>query len=219
MYPRLSLICPGRAAAQRHDPNRGDSPNPALARKVAEGPLVLHNAPAITLASNSAPPLMRLKMPSPVSRNDAGTVSAARRDNLESYWKSLFGWRHAVCLVQGFYEKVARHDFEKRELRPGEKPENLLLHFNPQPASTVFVACLWIVGRSRENRISIPSSRLPTTRRPKWPPLVTTVASSRSGPGTSVPGLSPALTPRPATCCSMTGSGLTTPRPRTRGVR
>jgi putative SOS response-associated peptidase YedK len=67
----------------------------------------------------------------------------ARRDNLEGYWKSLFGRRHAVCLVLSFYENVARHDFEKRELRFGEKPENLVLHFNPQPATTMFVACLW----------------------------------------------------------------------------
>ena len=67
----------------------------------------------------------------------------ARRDNLEGYWKALFGRRHAVCLVESFYENVARHEFEKRELRPGEKPQNLVLHFNPRPASPMFVACLW----------------------------------------------------------------------------
>jgi len=67
----------------------------------------------------------------------------ARRDNLEGYWKGLFGQHHAVCLVQSFYENVALHDFEKRELRPNEKPQNLVLHFNPQPPSPMFVACLW----------------------------------------------------------------------------
>jgi putative SOS response-associated peptidase YedK len=84
----------------------------------------------------------------------------ARRDNLEGYWKHLFGQHHAVCVVQSFYENVARHDFEKRELRKGEKPQNLVLHFNPtardggsaanagaslrpQPASNMLVACLW----------------------------------------------------------------------------
>ena len=67
----------------------------------------------------------------------------ARRDNLEGYWKSLFGRQHAVCLLHSFYENVALHDFEKRALRSGEKPQNLVLHFNPQPASDMFVACLW----------------------------------------------------------------------------
>ena len=84
----------------------------------------------------------------------------ARRDNLEGYWKNLFGRQHAVCLVRSFYENVALHDFENRELKPGEKPRNLVLHFNPQPApakdggsagntgaafrpSDMFVACLW----------------------------------------------------------------------------
>jgi putative SOS response-associated peptidase YedK len=67
----------------------------------------------------------------------------ARRDNLEGYWKALFGRQHAVCLVESFYENVARHDFENRELRPGEKAQNLVLHFNPQPPNPMFVACLW----------------------------------------------------------------------------
>jgi putative SOS response-associated peptidase YedK len=67
----------------------------------------------------------------------------ARRDNLEGYWKALFGQHHAVCVVQSFYENVALHDFEKRELRQDEKPQNLVLHFNPQPASNMLVACLW----------------------------------------------------------------------------
>lgn len=67
----------------------------------------------------------------------------ARRDNLEGYWKPLFGQRHAVCVIQSFYENVALNDFEKRALRRGEKPQNRVLHFNPQPASVMFVACLW----------------------------------------------------------------------------
>ena len=67
----------------------------------------------------------------------------ARRDNLEGYWKNLFGRHHAVCVVQSFYENVARHDFEKRALYPGEKPQNLVLHFNPLPSADMLVACLW----------------------------------------------------------------------------
>jgi len=84
----------------------------------------------------------------------------ARRDNLEGFWKSQFGRHHAYCVVQSFYENVALHDFEKRELRAGEKAQKRALHFNPQPAtamdggsagnagevfrpSDMLVACLW----------------------------------------------------------------------------
>lgn len=67
----------------------------------------------------------------------------ARRDNLEGFWKNQFSQHHAYCVVQSFYENVALHDFEKRALRPGEKPQNLVLHFNPQPASDMLVALLW----------------------------------------------------------------------------
>jgi putative SOS response-associated peptidase YedK len=67
----------------------------------------------------------------------------ARRDNLERFWKNLYGEHHAVVVMTGFYENVARHDFERRELQPGEKEENLVLHFNPQPEQEMYVACLW----------------------------------------------------------------------------
>jgi putative SOS response-associated peptidase YedK len=67
----------------------------------------------------------------------------ARRDNLEGFWKNQFGKQHAYCVVQSFYENVALHDFEKRALQPGEKAQNRILHFNPQPASDMLVACLW----------------------------------------------------------------------------
>lgn len=67
----------------------------------------------------------------------------ARRDSLEKFWKNIFGRRHAVMLVSSFFENVALHDFQKRELRFGEKQKNLVLHFNPNPATTMIVACLW----------------------------------------------------------------------------
>jgi putative SOS response-associated peptidase YedK len=67
----------------------------------------------------------------------------ARRDSLEKFWKNLFGRRHGVMLVSSFFENVALHDFEQRELRPGEKEKNLVLHFDPRPATTMAVACLW----------------------------------------------------------------------------
>lgn len=42
-----------------------------------------------------------------------------------------------------FFENVARHDFERRELKADEKPENLVLHFNPQPPTQMLIACVW----------------------------------------------------------------------------
>jgi putative SOS response-associated peptidase YedK len=70
-------------------------------------------------------------------------LHSAQRDNLDGFWKNQFGHHHAYCVVQSFYEIVTLHDFEKRALRPGEKAQNLVLHFNPQPASDMLVACLW----------------------------------------------------------------------------
>jgi putative SOS response-associated peptidase YedK len=67
----------------------------------------------------------------------------ARRDNLEGFWKALFGVRHGVLVATSFFENVSRHAFEKRELAPGEKPENLVLHFNPQTGQDMLLACLW----------------------------------------------------------------------------
>jgi putative SOS response-associated peptidase YedK len=67
----------------------------------------------------------------------------ARRDNLEGFWKSLFGARHGVLVVSSFFENVSRHSFEKRALEPGEKPQNAVLHFNPQTGQDMLLACLW----------------------------------------------------------------------------
>lgn len=66
-----------------------------------------------------------------------------RRDNLERYWKALFGQQHAIVLITSFYENVARHDYEKRALRKGEKEENVILHFNPNNGGMMMLACLW----------------------------------------------------------------------------
>ncbi len=81
-------------------------------------------------------------LPESVDRRYPGLYNA-RRDNLEGYWKTLFGHRHAVMLVSSFFENVALHDYEKRALREGEKEQNIILHFNPRPASVMLVACLW----------------------------------------------------------------------------
>lgn len=71
-----------------------------------------------------------------------GTYNA-RRDNLEGFWKSLFGHSHGIVVVNAFYENVNRHRAEGRELGPTEKPENIVLEFRPRPTQDMLVACLW----------------------------------------------------------------------------
>jgi putative SOS response-associated peptidase YedK len=67
----------------------------------------------------------------------------ARRDNLEGFWRALFGRQHGVLVASSFYENVPRHRFEHRELRPGEAESNIVLHFNPQAGKPMLLACLW----------------------------------------------------------------------------
>lgn len=67
----------------------------------------------------------------------------ARRDNLTRFWRNQFGHKHGFIISTSFYENVARHTFEHRALRPGERESSVQLHFNPQPGSDMFVACLW----------------------------------------------------------------------------
>jgi putative SOS response-associated peptidase YedK len=55
----------------------------------------------------------------------------ARRDSLGKYWKELFGAKHAVMLVESFFENVAREG------------KNQVLHFIPRPAETMIIACLY----------------------------------------------------------------------------
>jgi putative SOS response-associated peptidase YedK len=71
-----------------------------------------------------------------------GTYNA-RRDNLEGFWKGQFGISHGVMLANAFYENVARHRAEGRELQAGEAPENLILKFEPRGGGEMLVACLW----------------------------------------------------------------------------
>ncbi|HEX5488811.1 MAG TPA: SOS response-associated peptidase family protein [Rhodanobacteraceae bacterium] len=75
-------------------------------------------------------------------RKYPGTYNA-RRDSLEKTWARLFGHRHGIMIVTAFYENVARHKVEHRELAPGEKGENVVLEFRPQPPHDMLVACLW----------------------------------------------------------------------------
>lgn len=67
----------------------------------------------------------------------------ARRDNLTGFWSGQFAKSHAAIEMTGFYENVSRHRFERRELRDGEKEENVVLRFTPTPPAPMIVACLW----------------------------------------------------------------------------
>ncbi|MEN6538908.1 MAG: SOS response-associated peptidase family protein [Mizugakiibacter sp.] len=71
-----------------------------------------------------------------------GTYNA-RSDNLEGFWEGLFGHSHGVMVIEGFYENVSRHRIEGRDLAPGEKEENVVLEFLPEPRQDMLVACLW----------------------------------------------------------------------------
>lgn len=71
-----------------------------------------------------------------------GTYNS-RMDNLEGFWKPLFGHTHGILLADRFYENVKRHHLEHRDLAAGEQEENVVLEFEPNPRHTMFVACLW----------------------------------------------------------------------------
>ena len=71
-----------------------------------------------------------------------GTYNA-RRDNLEGFWKDLFGYTHGIAVVNAFYENVNRHRVEGRALGADEVVENVVLEFKPGPTQDMLVACLW----------------------------------------------------------------------------
>ncbi|PMS38106.1 putative SOS response-associated peptidase YedK [Trinickia symbiotica] len=67
----------------------------------------------------------------------------ARRDNLEGFWKTLFGYSHGLLVATAFYEHVSKARLERRELKPGERDENVILEFKPSSAQDMLLACLW----------------------------------------------------------------------------
>jgi putative SOS response-associated peptidase YedK len=67
----------------------------------------------------------------------------ARRDNLEKFWGEQFGSHHAIMVVESFYENVKLHAMQHRELKAGEREQNVVLQFKPEPAQTMYIACLW----------------------------------------------------------------------------
>ena len=68
--------------------------------------------------------------PAAIDRQFPGLYNA-RRDNLEKFWGEHFGRHHAILLVESFYENVQRDG------------ANVVLHFQPRPVATMFIACLY----------------------------------------------------------------------------
>lgn len=67
----------------------------------------------------------------------------ARRDNLRGFWRGQFGNTHGLMIATAFFENVALHAAEHRELEPGEEPENVVLRFEPRPPQDMYIACLF----------------------------------------------------------------------------
>jgi len=80
--------------------------------------------------------------PADVEKRFPGIYNA-RRDSLDDYWRAVYGRSHAVMVISGFYENVAEHLYQHRELAPDEKEKNLVLEFDPKPTRDMLVACLW----------------------------------------------------------------------------
>ena len=80
--------------------------------------------------------------PADVEKRFPGIYNA-RRDSLDDYWRAVYGRKHAVIVISGFYENVPEHLYQHRELAPDEKEKNLVLEFDPKPACDMLVACLW----------------------------------------------------------------------------
>ena len=72
------------------------------------------------------------------------TIAVSRRqfDVADSAHKAEKSAAQCRGVMTGF-ENVSCHAFEKRELAPGEKPENIVLHFNPQTGQDMLLVCLW----------------------------------------------------------------------------
>lgn len=80
--------------------------------------------------------------PASIDRQFPGLYNA-RRDNLQKFWAGQFGCHHAIMVVESFYENVKLHTMENRALRAGESERNVILQFKPEPAQTLYIACLW----------------------------------------------------------------------------
>jgi putative SOS response-associated peptidase YedK len=89
-----------------------------------------------------------------MEKRKPGTYNA-RRDSLDGAWRQLFGYRHGILVINAFFENVARHRVEHRELRPGEQAENVVLEFRPRPPRDMLVACLWSFSKGKDGEADL----------------------------------------------------------------
>lgn len=68
--------------------------------------------------------------PASIDRESPGLYNA-RRDNLEKFWRREFGRTQALMLVTSFFENV------------DQEGKNAVLHFMPNPAQLMWIACLY----------------------------------------------------------------------------
>lgn len=54
----------------------------------------------------------------------------------------MYGKNHAITVIDSFYGNIPGHLYEKRELAPGERESNMVLHFNPNSGELMTKACL-----------------------------------------------------------------------------
>ena len=80
--------------------------------------------------------------PAAYDRKYPGTYNA-RRDNLEGFWRGQFGVTHGIVVMDAFFENVARHAVEGRELGHDEVEQSVVLEFHAQSRRPMFAACLW----------------------------------------------------------------------------
>lgn len=67
----------------------------------------------------------------------------ARRVNLSTAWRRVFGVHHGLIAASRFYESVKLHDLQQRALAPGEREQKVELVFTPRTREDLLIACLY----------------------------------------------------------------------------
>lgn len=89
-------------------------------------------------------------MPADCDKRYPGCYNA-RRDNLQGFWKRVYGQTHAVVVAEAFLEHVDRHRAEGRALAPGEQPEDVVIQFAPGDGQIMQLATLWSHWKGKDD--------------------------------------------------------------------
>lgn len=86
-----------------------------------------------------------------------GTYNS-RRNKLKGFWREQYTSTRGVVVLTNFYEHVARHMAEGRELAPGELVKDAVVEFRPEPEQYLHAACLWArwTGQGEPDLLSFP---------------------------------------------------------------